>query len=94
MYTLTLCKHYNANLSLILHRLALFGTYIFIEALQNFISVNAASAIQVNHPLILKTETCVSRPLNNMVYFDPIIHHSAGNCQFAFLTVLLAPDTH
>ena len=28
-----------------------------------------------------------------MVYFDPIMHHSAGNDQFAFFTFPLAPDT-
>ena len=28
-----------------------------------------------------------------MVYFDQIMHHSAGNDQFAFHTFLLAPST-
>ena len=28
-----------------------------------------------------------------MIYFDQIMHHSAGNDQFAFKTFLLAPDT-
>ena len=33
------------------------------------------------------------RTLNHMVYFDQIMHNSAGNDQFAFHTYLLAPDT-
>ena len=31
--------------------------------------------------------------LNHMVYFGPIMHHSAGNDLFVFHTFLLAPDT-
>ena len=34
----------------------------------------------------------VHKLLNNMVFY-PIMHHSAGNGQFAFHTFLLAPDT-
>ena len=35
----------------------------------------------------------VDKHLNNMVFFYPIVHHSAGNGQFAFHTFLLALDT-
>ena len=41
-----------------------------------------------------KTQTHFSlKKSNHMVYFDPIIHHSAGNYQFPLNSFLMALDT-
>ena len=51
--------------------------YILTEAFQNFISVHAASTLQI--------QTRVS--------FDPIMHHSKGNDHIVFHTFLLIQGT-
>ena len=56
--------------------------HMLAEALQNFFSANAV--IRLN----MKTQVPKEK-FNNMVYFEPIMHHSA----FAFHSFLLAPDT-
>ena len=62
-----------------LGRFALFGMYILADALQNLISAHATS-----------------NPKSNtfLVYFDPIIHHSARNYKFTFHTFLLPCTLH
>ena len=69
--------HLNIVYTLEIYRQALFGMYIKADALQNFISVHAAST------LVIQTRDSLEK-VNSMVYFDQIMDHSAGNDQFAF----------
>ena len=66
--------------------------YILAEVLQNFTSAQATSTlklIQAHATSNQKIQTAFSlKKFNHMVYFDPIIHYSAGNDQFTFVSLL------